>query len=243
MIIDYNNVSIALGNYVVLHDVNLQVREGEFVYLTGLVGSGKSSLLKTIYAELDILSGEATVLGRDLMRLKRSQVPALRRELGIVFQDFRLLTDRNVSLNLDFVLRATGWSSRERRRERIAQVLGQVEMADKAGAMPYELSGGEQQRIGLARALLNSPRLILADEVTGQQDTGATLRTTQLLHELAAQGTAVIMATHDSSLPHQFPGTTYRCAQGTLTAVQPVRLTPDDGIPEAQTLPGDLSEE
>lgn len=243
LIINYSDVSIALGDYVVLHDVNLQVHEGEFVYLTGLVGSGKSSLLKTIYAELDILTGIATVLGRDLTRLRRSQVPALRRELGIVFQDFRLLTDRNVRRNLDFVLRATGWSGRAKRESRIAEVLAQVEMSDKADAMPYELSGGEQQRICLARALLNSPRLILADEATGHQDTGATLRTTQLLHELAASGTAVIMATHDATLPHQFPGTIYRCANGTLNLERTAGQAAETAIPTAQAVPEAIIEQ
>jgi len=158
VIVDYRNVSIQLGDYTVLHDVNLTIDEGQFVYLTGLVGSGKSSLLKTIYAELDIASGEAAVLGRDMTRLRRSQIPALRRELGIVFQDFRLLTDRCVRANLDFVLRATGWSRRADRRQRIEEVLAKVGMTDKVDAMPYQLSGGEQQRVCIARALLNSPR-------------------------------------------------------------------------------------
>ena len=228
MVVKYNNVSIRLGDYTVLHDVTFSVDEGEFVYLTGLVGSGKSSLLKTLYAEQDIASGDAEVLGRDLTRLKRSQVPALRRELGIVFQDFRLLTDRNVAANLDFVLRATGWKKRPDREARIAEVLAKVGMENKAAAMPFALSGGEQQRVSIARALLNSPRLILADEATGNQDSAATLRTTALLHELAEAGTAVIMATHDSSLPCQFPGTIYRCADGTLSLIDL-----QDEVPEA----------
>ncbi len=236
MIVDYRNVSIQLGDYTVLHDVNLTIDEGQFVYLTGLVGSGKSSLLKTIYAELDIASGEAAVLGRDMTRLRRSQIPALRRELGIVFQDFRLLTDRCVRANLDFVLRATGWSRRADRRQRIEEVLAKVGMTDKVDAMPYQLSGGEQQRVCIARALLNSPRLILADEATGHQDTGATMRTTQLLHELTATGTSVIMATHDSMLPHQFPGIIYRCSNGLLERIDASETIGDDDaddIPEA----------
>ncbi len=230
-IVNYNNVSIRLNDYTVLSDVTFSVAAGEFVYLTGRVGSGKSSLLKTLYAELDIASGQATVLGRDLTRLRRRDVPALRRELGIVFQDFRLLSDRNVEKNLDFVLRATGWRRRDDRQRRIQEVLQQVNLTDKLTSMPYELSGGEQQRVCIARALLNSPKLILADEATGNQDITATLHTTALLHQLASEGTAVVMATHDNNLPHQFPGTVFRCADGHLTIEED-----NDPVPEAQVL-------
>ena len=211
MIIEYKDVDIQRDDNLILYNVNFNVQEGEFVYLTGIVGSGKTSLLKSIYGELDILTGEAEVLGRDMRRIKRSHIPALRRELGIVFQDFRLLPDRNVRENLDFVLRATGWKVRAERADRISQVLNTVGLADKLESMPHELSGGEQQRVCIARAILNSPKLILADEATGNQDEESGIRTTKLLHELSEQGTAVIMATHNNALVSMFPGRVYEC--------------------------------
>ena len=219
MIIDYQEVDIQREDKVILYNVNLQVHEGEFVYLTGVVGSGKSSLLKTIYGELDVQTGSAEVLGRDMRTIRRRQVPALRRELGIVFQDFRLLTDRNVRQNLDFVLKATGWKNRSERAERISQVLATVGLSDKLETMPYELSGGEQQRVCIARAILNKPRLILADEATGNQDADSGRHTTQILHDLAKEGTAVIMATHNTLLLEQFPGTVYECRDHRLLTV------------------------
>lgn len=218
MIIDYKDVEIRRDDNVILSGVNFMVHEGEFVYLTGVVGSGKTSLLKTIYGELDIHSGTAEVLGRNMLSIKRRHIPALRKELGIVFQDFRLLPDRTVRKNLDFVLRATGWKKREEREERIRQVLEIVELSDKIDAMPYELSGGEQQRVSIARAILNSPKLILADEATGNQDAESGLRTVRLLHDLAEQGTAVIMATHNNGLIEQFPGTVYDCKDHRLSS-------------------------
>jgi len=218
MIIDYKDVEIRRDDNVILSGVNFMVHEGEFVYLTGVVGSGKTSLLKTIYGELDIHSGTAEVLGRNMLSIKRRHIPALRKELGIVFQDFRLLPDRTVRKNLDFVLRATGWKKRDEREERIRQVLEIVELSDKIDAMPYELSGGEQQRVSIARAILNSPKLILADEATGNQDAESGLRTVRLLHDLAEQGTAVIMATHNNSLIEQFPGTVYDCKDHRLSS-------------------------
>ena len=220
LIINYSEVDIQRDEHVLLYNVNLQVHEGEFVYLTGVVGSGKSSLLKTIYGELDITTGTAEVLGRNMRSIKHRHVPALRRELGIVFQDFRLLTDRNVRQNLDFVLRATGWKNRTERADRISQVLQIVGLADKLEAMPYELSGGEQQRICIARAILNKPRLILADEATGNQDAESGRHTTQLLHDLAKEGTAVIMATHNTLLLEQFPGTVYVCRDHRLLPLE-----------------------
>ena len=211
MVINYKEVDIQRDDQVVLYNVNFEVHEGEFVYLTGVVGSGKSSLLKTIYGELDVMTGSAEVLGRDMRTLRRRQVPNLRKELGIVFQDFRLLTDRNVRQNLDFVLKATGWKDRTERADRISEVLEIVGLSDKLEAMPYELSGGEQQRVCIARAILNSPKLILADEATGNQDVESGLHTTKILHDLAKEGTAVVMATHNTLLPEQFPGTIYEC--------------------------------
>ncbi len=211
MLIDYNHVDICREGDTILHDVCLHIDEGEFVYLTGVVGSGKSSLLKTIYGELDIAAGQATVLGTDMRRVRRSRLPALRRQIGIVFQDFRLLTDRNVERNLDFVLRATGWRKADKRKERISQVLRQVGLADKLQCMPHQLSGGEQQRVCIARAILNSPRLILADEATGNQDAASGMHTAQILYELAQKGTAVVFATHNNALLHHLPGRALRC--------------------------------
>ena len=199
-----------------LTDVDFEVDAGQFVYLTGVVGSGKTSLLKTIYGELDIADGEAEVLGRDMTRIRRRQLPALRKQLGIVFQDFRLLTDRNVERNLDFVLRATGWKRKADRQQRIIEVLRAVQLEDKLNAMPYELSGGEQQRVCIARAILNKPALILADEATGNQDAESGVHTTTILYELAQQGTAVIMATHNNALISQFPGVVYECSGHSL---------------------------
>ena len=211
MIINYKEVDILREENTVLYNVNMQVQEGEFVYLTGVVGSGKSSLLKTIYGELDIAHGTAEVLGEDMRRIARRRIPALRRQLGIVFQDFRLLTDRNVRQNLDFVLQCTGWKDRTCRAERIAEVLDIVGLPDKQEAMPHQLSGGEQQRVCIARAILNTPKLILADEATGNQDTESGLHTAQILYDLSRKGTAVIMATHNNELINHFPGRVYEC--------------------------------
>lgn len=211
LIVNFKEVDIQREDNTVLYNVNFAVGEGEFVYLTGVVGSGKSSLLKTIYGELDIQTGTAEVLGYNMRRIKRRHIPALRRQLGIVFQDFRLLMDRNVRRNLDFVLRSTGWKSRTERAERIRQVLETVGLADKQEAMPYELSGGEQQRVCIARAILNKPILILADEATGNQDSLSGQQTARILYELAQQGTAVVFATHNNALIEQFPGRVYEC--------------------------------
>lgn len=211
LIVNFKEVDIQREDNTVLYNVNFAVGEGEFVYLTGIVGSGKSSLLKTIYGELDIHTGKAEVLGYNMRSIKRRHIPALRKQLGIVFQDFRLLMDRNVRRNLDFVLRSTGWKSRTERAERIREVLETVGLADKQEAMPYELSGGEQQRVCIARAILNKPRLILADEATGNQDSESGQQTARILYELAQQGTAVVFATHNNALIEQFPGRVYEC--------------------------------
>ena len=219
LIINYKDVDVQRGEAVVLYNVDFEVHAGEFVYLTGVVGSGKTSLLKTIYGELDIGTGSAEVLGRNMRTIKRRHIPALRKQLGIVFQDFRLLDDRNIRRNLDFVLRATGWKNRAERADRITEVLTAVGLADKLEAMPYELSGGEQQRICIARAILNAPKLILADEATGNQDEESGLHTAQILHDLASQGTAVIMATHNNALISRFPGTVYECIDHRLRAI------------------------
>lgn len=231
MIVNYHNVSIRRGEQTVLTDVDFCVEAGQFVYLTGIVGTGKSSLLKTIYGELDIADGEAEVLGRDMTRIRRRQLPALRKELGIVFQDFRLLSDRSVERNLDFVLRATGWKRKADRQQRIIEVLRIVKLEDKLNAMPYELSGGEQQRICIARAILNRPALILADEATGNQDAESGIHTTAILYELAKQGTAVIMATHNNSLIQQFPGVVYQCSGHTLQRLDSAQSESTPAVP------------
>ncbi len=209
-IIDYKNVEILRKEHVVLKDVNFTVDAGEFVYLIGKVGSGKSSLLKSFYAEVPVNTGTASVFDYDMTNLRRRDIPYLRRRVGIVFQDFQLLTDRTVYGNLDFVLRATGWNGRAERDERIDEVLRQVGMANKSYKMPHELSGGEQQRVVIARALLNSPDLILADEPTGNLDPETGMSIVGQLHDIAAKGTAVVMATHNLSLLDTFAGRTAR---------------------------------
>ncbi len=225
LIINYREVDICREDKTLLYNVNFNVGEGEFVYLTGVVGSGKSSLLKTFYGELDIANGTAEVLGYDMRHIKRRQLPSLRRQLGIVFQDFRLLTDRNVRRNLDFVLRSTGWKSRTERAERIRQVLETVGLADKQESMPFELSGGEQQRVCIARAILNRPLLILADEATGNQDSQSGTQTARILYELAQQGTAVVFATHNNALIEQFPGRVYECNNNQLICHEGIRTS------------------
>jgi cell division transport system ATP-binding protein len=207
------------GN-IVLKDVDFQVDEGDFVYIIGKVGAGKSSLLKTIYCELDHNNPEkAEVLGRDLNSIRRKDVPALRREMGVIFQDFQLLPDRTVQKNLDFVLRATGWSKRKERKERINTVLEAVGMADKSEKMPHELSGGEQQHIAIARALLNKPKIIIADEPTGNLDFETAKHIVGLLKGISKDGTAVVMSTHNIQLLDVFPGTVFRCKDGVVKDV------------------------
>lgn len=210
-IIRYNNVEVLRKELVVLKHVSFTVSEGEFVYLIGKVGSGKSSLMKSMYAEIPLQTGEATVLGRELIGISRKEIPMLRREIGIVFQDFQLLTDRNVYQNLRFVLDATGWKDKDEIEARIESCLRQVGMGNKSYKMPHELSGGEQQRVVIARALLNRPKLILADEPTGNLDPETGQQIFELLRSCADGGTAVIMATHNLSLVSQFPARTMHC--------------------------------
>jgi cell division transport system ATP-binding protein len=220
MLVEYKNATIYQqdGNEV-LKNVNFHVDEGEFVYLIGRVGSGKSSLLKSVYFELEINEAdEATVLGADLKALRRKHIPALRRQMGIIFQDFQLLADRTVYKNLRFVLRATGWKKSEV-DDRINEVLAQVGMTDKKMNMPHELSGGEQQRIAIARALLNSPKMIIADEPTGNLDPESAQDIMQILRQIAQTGTAVIMSTHNMPLLNDYPGIVYRCANGEVKEV------------------------
>ena len=216
-IISYHNVSINQSEQIVLHDVNLEIGEGEFVYLLGRVGSGKSSLMKTMYGELPIASGEAQILDYAIARLKRKQLPHLRRTLGVVFQDFQLLTDRNVEENLLFVLRATGWRDKNAMKSHVMDVLDQVGMANKAYKMPYQLSGGEQQRVVIARALLNMPSLILADEPTGNLDHETGKEIMDLLYSISKAGITIIMSTHNIIWPEQYPGRKLYFAAGKIS--------------------------
>lgn len=220
MFVDYKNVSIYQDSVCVLAGVDFHVEEGEFIYIIGHVGSGKSSLLKTLYCELDVYEGdEAVVLGRDLLKIKRKGVPALRKELGVIFQDFQLLHDRSVYKNLQFVLKATGWKGKAEMNERIDEVLESVGMSDKKGKMPYELSGGEQQRIAIARAILNKPKMIIADEPTGNLDPETADNIVSLLKQISLTGTAVVMSTHNLPMLDKYPGVVYQCKDGHLNDV------------------------
>lgn len=210
-IIEYNDVEVLRKELVVLKHVSFSLEEGEFAYLIGRVGSGKSSLMKSMYAEIPLSGGHANVLGRELIGIRRKEIPMLRREIGIVFQDFQLLTDRTVQQNLEFVLSATGWRDRTDKENRIEQCLRQVGMENKSYKLPHELSGGEQQRVVIARALLNKPRLILADEPTGNLDPETGQQIFALLRRCAEEGTAVIMATHNLALVELYPARTLRC--------------------------------
>lgn len=211
-VIKYRNVEVERADRVVLKNIDFTMKKGEFCYLVGKVGSGKSSLMKTMYADVPIASGEcAEVLEFDVLKIKTKKIPHLRRRIGIVFQDFQLLQDRSVKGNLEFVLRATGWKSKTDMEQRIEEVLSDVGMENKSYKMPHELSGGEQQRIVIARALLNRPELILADEPTGNLDPVTGEQIVSLLHRLAKEGHAVLMATHNHKLVEEFPARVVTC--------------------------------
>ena len=215
-IINLANVSIFQKHNLVLTNVSLNIDKGEFVYLLGKTGSGKSSLLKTLYGELDLVEGSATVAGFDLSKIKRKEIPFLRRKLGIVFQDFQLLSDRSVNDNLMFVLKATGWSDKQEMQKRMQEVLDKVNLNTKGFKMPHELSGGEQQRVAIARALLNDPELILADEPTGNLDPETSEGIMNLLMEISKNGRAVLIATHDIMMFDKFPSRTIKCESGKI---------------------------
>lgn len=223
MLIEYKKANIYQSDSLVLEDVCFEVEPEQFVYVIGKVGTGKSSLLKTMYCELDIdkrSAEKAEVLGRNLLTIKRREVPALRREMGVIFQDFQLLHDRNIYKNLEFVLRSTGWKSAKEIDKRIDLVLDAVGMKEKKMELPHELSGGEQQRIAIARALLNHPKIIIADEPTGNLDPETAEKIVGLLYEISHTGeTSVVISTHNHSLIDKFPGRVYRCADGKLTDV------------------------
>ena len=234
--INYRNVEIRQQEMIVLEEVDLKIQPGEFVYLIGKVGSGKSSLLKTMYGELDIHSGDAEVLGYDMTHIRRKQIPALRKRIGIVFQDFQLLTDRNIRNNLDFVLKATGWNDKRHRQQRIAEVLEQVGMSTKGYKMPHALSGGEQQRIVIARAILNTPDIILADEPTGNLDPDTGRQIVELLRNICAQGSTVIMTTHNLQLLEEFPGKVFRCENHRIVEQEtPQKLENPDNVEDIET--------
>lgn len=223
MLIDYDKVKVYQQDKLILDDVSFHANEGEFIYLIGKVGSGKSSLLKTLYCELDLYPEEAEkaeVLGRNLLTLKRRDIPALRREMGIIFQDFQLLRDRDILNNLRFVLRATGWKDSKKISERIHEVLASVGMEEKVHSMPHELSGGEQQRISIARALLNNPKVIIADEPTGNLDPETAENIVKLLKGITRQGTAVVMSTHNIPMIDRYPGIIYKCEDGKVLEIR-----------------------
>ncbi len=237
MLIEYKNVNVYQDDREVLRGVDFHVDEGEFIYIIGKVGTGKSSFLKTIYCELDIdeeYADTAEVLGRNLKTLRRREVPALRKELGVIFQDFQLLHDRSVWENLQFVLKSTGWKDKAERAERIEKVLADVGMSDKKHNMPYELSGGEQQRIAIARAILNNPKVIIADEPTGNLDLDTATNIVALLRDITQSGTAVVMSTHNLSMLSKYPGIVYRCGDGKIKEVtdeySKIDLTEEDDI-------------
>ena len=221
MLIDYKKANIIQQDGTpVLHDVDFHVDEGEFIYIIGRVGSGKSSLLKTLYFELDLNEAEnAIVLNHDLRGLKRKYVPALRRQMGIIFQDFQLLSDRTVHDNLAFVLKATGWKDKQEIEERINDVLEDVELQEYADRFPHELSGGEQQRVAIARSMLNHPKIIIADEPTGNLDPDTAAHIISLLRQVTQSGTAVVMTTHNIPLLDEYPGIVYRCIDHRLEEI------------------------
>lgn len=211
IVVQLKNASIYQGGTLVLGDINFQMKKGDFVYLIGKTGTGKSSFLKTLYGDLELTEGDGHIVGFDLPGLKEKDIPFLRRKLGVVFQDFKLLNDRTVEGNLEFVLRATGWKNKEEIKLQIEEVLDKVDMKNMGYKFPYELSGGEQQRVGIARALLNDPELILADEPTGNLDPQTSVEVMQVLQDLNKKGHNILMATHDYAMIMKFPGKTYQC--------------------------------
>lgn len=218
-IIHLKNVTIAQHELTILNNISLDIEKGEFIYLIGKTGSGKSSLLKTLYAENPIKSGVAEVAGETLINIKKKNILALRRKLGIIFQDFQLLTDRSIADNLLFVMKATGWKDKSIVKNKIEELLQKVGMENKGYKFPHQISGGEQQRIAIARALINDPELIIADEPTGNLDPETTNEIMKILFEISNNGKAVIMATHDYDMMQKFPSRTFRCANEDISEI------------------------
>ena len=219
IVLQLKNASIYQGGNMVLSDVNFEMNKGDFVYLIGKTGSGKSSFMKTLYGDLELTEGEGEIVDYNLRTLKEKDIPFLRRKLGIVFQDFKLLPDRTVNGNLEFVLRATGWNDKSEINERIEAVLDKVAMKTKGFKFPHELSGGEQQRIAIARALLNDPELILADEPTGNLDPQTSIEVMEVLRDINKNGNTILMATHDYALLLKYPSKTLKCDENKVFEV------------------------
>lgn len=218
-VLSLKNVTISQSNKVILSQINLEVKQGEFLYIIGKTGTGKSSFMKTLYGDLPLKEGEGNIVGYDLRKLKENDIPFLRRKIGIVFQDFQLLPDRNINENLLFVLKATGWKNTKDMQEKIDSVLNSVGMQSFAGKMPHQLSGGEQQRVAIARALLNDPELILADEPTGNLDPQTSVEVMSVLKKINEQGKTIIMSTHDYALIMKFPTKTLKCEDNSIFEV------------------------
>ena len=240
--IDYHNIDIYQEEHLVLKNATFQAHEGELIYIVGPVGSGKTSLLRTIYGELTPADGNAEVMGFDMLTIRANKLPTLRKQIGIVFQDFQLLPDRTIKENLDFVLRATNWKKKDERSRRIIEVLEEVGLPDKTNHRPYELSGGEQQRICIARAILNKPKLILADEPTGNLDTDNGRSIIHILNKIREEGATVIITTHNMAWLEEMPGTVYRCEGGQLIceqeripAISQEKMAISDAIVDAPT--------
>ena len=219
LVLQLKDVSIFQGNSLVLSDVNVEVNKGDFVYLIGKTGSGKSSFMKTLYGDLALTEGEGHIVDYNLRTLKEKEIPFLRRKLGVVFQDFKLLTDRTINDNLLFVLKATGWTDKSKMNTRIEEVLDKVAMKTKGFKFPHELSGGEQQRVAIARALLNDPELILADEPTGNLDPQTSIEVMEVLQEINRNGNTILMATHDYALLLKYPSKTLKCDENQIFEV------------------------
>ena len=221
-IISIKDLNISYGKRSILNNINLEIKENDFIYLIGETGSGKSSLLKALYKEVEFENGEVIISAYNLNTLQSKKLPYLRRELGIIFQDFQLLSDRNIYKNLEFVLRATGWKDKRKIKDRITKVLDSVHLEQVEKKMPYELSGGEQQRVSIARALLNEPKIILADEPTGNLDPEKSLKIINILKEINEKGTTVVVATHDYNIIQAFPFTTYKFENGNISQVNSI---------------------
>ena len=215
-IIVFDKVSLKISKTNILHNLNFSISQGDFTYLIGKTGSGKSSIIRSIYCDIPIESGKSIIDGKDISEIRKSQIPFLRRKIGIIFQDFKLLSDRSIFRNLEFVLKATDWKDKQKINERIDEVLNEVGMINLKDRMPYQLSGGEQQRISIARAILNKPNLILADEPTGNLDPGTSKEIMNLLIKINNQGSTILMATHDYDMISNFPKRTLRLEDGKL---------------------------